>query len=99
MANLDSFTPTTPLHPKSLRRLGLLGPLVHFDVVHQHFGGEFGRCIGIAWQTSTEGQVEHKVEALVEGGGERSFVGRPFLLGLPGLSIDAPSDLSFFPKN
>ena len=99
MTNFDSTNPTTPLPFPRLLQFNLLVPLVNPHVINQHLGGKLGLGVGVAWPTSTHRQVEHEVEALVERGREGCFVGEPFLLGLPRLSIDCPSDLSFFPND
>ena len=99
MTNFDSTNSTTPLPFRRLLQFNLLAPLVNPHVINQHLGGKLGLRVGVARPTSTYCQVEHEVEALVEGGREGGFVGEPFLLCLPWLAVYGPGDFSFFPND
>ena len=91
--------PITPRQTRGVPGSSFAGELVNPHIVHQHLGGKLGLGIGVAGPVSAHGQVEHQVEALVEGGGEGTFFLEPLLLGLPGLVIDEPGDFPFFPDD
>ena len=56
--------------------------LIHANVVHMHFSGEFGCPVRIAEEPAANGEIEQDVEFLIKWRGEFAAVGFPFGLSL-----------------